>query len=664
MASLNTLKTKFGFLISGLIAVVLVIFALNIDSNTFVDQPTDDEINGPAVFTIAGEEVKHIEYARLRDLYSSLQILNPYTGNVADMGHELGAVRALHTLVYNNYAAPAFAGVGVYATDAEVEAQAIQNFRDLRAQYASFGISAEQIDQILQIIWSSEMYFGSENLAVEKFKEVMAAGLYLNKLEIAQALRNDSLSFDGVYVEIPYATIKDADVEVTEEEIAAYYEANRKENPKYDSRGIRYVRFERQPSEEDKAAIEAEVKALDAKVKELADDVDGIKAAVRAAGGKVQSYYTAYDKLQKEYADAFKSGKAYGPELKANVWTARYLLADVNAPESYDIEAAAFESVEAAEAAVEELIANGGDFAKLQEVKDAQAQTIAFEQLPVSDTKHFLGKKAGDIFAFTTNGVATVVKINSVGASKRYVLTANLDRELVPSDDTNRAVLAQVDAFAAAMGSDVETFTAAAKEAQKPALAAVVTRADVLSGQPTTVQGIANSSNIANWVLGAQVGDTKQFVIDGVTYVVLVHSIDTEKYEARNDFAIRRKLINDKKYAMIAAKAATLADAKAIEGAKEEKFAGVKFADNTPDAHLVGAIVATTETGKVAQVKGTNAVYVFVVNKINGEVDPASYATERIPLTEKATSDAYKESIYNSFLKKAEIKDHRTDMTF
>ena len=663
MASLNTLKTKFGFLISGLIAVVLVIFALNIDSNTFVDQPTDDEINGPAVFTIAGEEVKHIEYARLRDLYSSLQILNPYTGNVADMGHELGAVRALHTLVYNNYAAPAFAGVGVYATDAEVEAQAIQNFRDLRAQYASFGISAEQIDQILQIIWSSEMYFGSENLAVEKFKEVMAAGLYLNKLEIAQALRNDSLSFDGVYVEIPYATIKDADVEVTEEEIAAYYEANRKENPKYDSRGIRYVRFERQPSEEDKAAIEAEVKALDAKVKELAGDVDGIKAAVRAAGGKVQSFYTAYDKLQKEYADAFKAGKAYGPELKANVWTARYLLADITAAEDFEVEAAAFENVAEAEKAVEELKGNGGDFKKLQSAKDAQVQTIAFEQMPVSDTKHFIGKKAGDIFAFTSNGVATVVKINKVGAAKRYVLTANLDRELIPSDDTNRAVLAQVDAFTAKMGSDVESFNAAAKEAQKPSLAAVVTRADVLSGQSTTVQGIANSSNIANWVLGAKIGDTKEFVIDGVTYVVLVNSIDTEKYEARNDMAIRRKLVADKKYAMIAAKANTLAEAKAFEGAKEEKFAGVKFTDNAPDAHLVGAIAATTEAGKVAKVQGNRAAYVFVVNKINGEVDPASYATERIPLTEKATN-AYQNSIYTSFLKKAQIKDHRTDMTF
>ena len=104
MASLNTLKTKFGFLISGLIAVVLVIFALNLDSNTFVNQPTEEEINGPTVLTIADEEVKHIEYARLRDLYSSLQILD-YMGRVADMGHEQGARRAMTTLIYDKLAA-------------------------------------------------------------------------------------------------------------------------------------------------------------------------------------------------------------------------------------------------------------------------------------------------------------------------------------------------------------------------------------------------------------------------------------------------------------------------------------------------------------------------------------------------------------------------------
>ncbi len=663
MASLNTLKTKFGFLISGLIAVVLLIFALNIDSNTFVDQPTDEEINGPTVLTIANEEIKHSEYGRLRDLYSQLQILNPYTGRVADMGHDQGASRAVSTLLYNHFAAPAYEAVGVYTTEAEAETYATSNYRMMREQYEAAGASAENIEAILQISWGSDMYFIAQNLANEKFMNVMSAGHYLNKLEIAEALRHDNLTFDGVYVEIPYTSIKSEDVAVSDEEIAAYYEANRKPNAKYGSRSLRYVRFERQPSEADKAAIEAEVKALDTKVKALAGDVDAIKAAVRATGGKVQSSYTAFDTLDKEIAEALDADKSYGPELKSNVWTARYLLADITAPESFDFEIASYENAEAATKAVEELKANGGDFKKLETAKDVESKSFNLAQMNASDAKNFLNRKAGDIFAFNTNGVASVVKINKVGDAKRFVLTANLDRELVPSDDTNRASLAEVADFTSKMGNTLESFTAAAQEAKKPALAATASRADVLMGRPSTVQGIYNSSNMANWALGANVGDTKQFVIDGVTYVVMVSSIDDNEFEARNDMAIRRKLETEKKYEMIASKVNTLEDAKAFEGAKTEKFAGVKYADNNVDAHLIGAIAATKDVDKLQKVQGNRAAYVFVVNKINGEVDPASYVSERIPLTEKA-ANKYQNGIYTSFLKKSDIKDHRTDKTF
>ena len=194
-------------------------------------------------------------------------------------------------------------------------------------------------------------------------------------------------------------------------------------------------------------------------------------------------------------------------------------------------------------------------------------------------------------------------------------------------------------------------------------MVAVVTRPDVFSGQTAMVQGIANSQNMANWANGAELGESKQFVIDGVTYVVLVIAVDTEEFEALNDSAIRRKLMNEKKYELLAAKANTLEAAKAFEGAKAEAFTGAKFADNNLDAHLVGAIAATTETGKVQMVKGNNAAYVFVVNKINGEVDPASYDTERLPLTEKE-KPMYERNLYMSFLKKANVKDHRDDTTF
>lgn len=662
MASLNTLKTKFGFLISGLIAVVLVIFALNLDSNTFVNQPTEEEINGPTVLTIADEEVKHIDYARLRDLYSSLQILD-YMGRVADMGHEQGARRAMTTLIYDKYAAPAFEAVGVYSTEAEAEAFATENYRNIRAQYAASGVPAEQIDMILQISWDSDKHFIGQQLGYEKFMNVMSAGHYLNKLQVAQALRADKLTFDGVYVEIPYTAVKDDEVTVTDEEIAAYYEANRKDNPKFDSRNIRFVSFERNASEADKKAIEEEVMALDKKVAEAAGDAESIKAKVRAAGGKVQSTYVAYDALQKEVADAFKAGKAYGPELKANTWTARYLLSDITAPETFDIEIAIYENIADAEKAVEELKANGGDFKKLQTAKDVSSQTIQFAQMPVSEAKNFMERKAGDIFSFNNNGVGAVVKINNVGAAKRYVLTANLDREVVPSDDTNRAVLAEVDAFVAKMGNTLDSFNAAAQESKKPSRAATVTRPNVLSGAPATVAGISNSSNIANWALGAEAGQTKQFVVDGVTYVVFVASVDTEKYEARNDAAIRRQLIADKKYEMIASKVNSLEDAKAFEGAKAENFTGVKFADNLPDAHLVGAIAASKDVDQLGKVKGARSAYVFVVNKINGEVDPSTYAAERTPLTEKLVPQ-YQQALYMSFLQKANIKDHRTDTTF
>ncbi len=661
MASLNTLKTKFGFLISGLIAVVLVIFALNIDSNTFVKQPTEDDINGPTVFTIAGDEVKHNEYARLRDIYSQLQTIN-YMGRIVNFGHEQGASMALQTLIFNRFSAPAYENIGVYVSEAEMENYITSTYRDVREQYASSELTPEQIDMILSINWARDMHFVAQQLANEKFMNILTAGHYLNKLDVAEALRADKLTFDGEYVEIPYTAIADADVEVSDEEIAAYYEANRKENANYGSRTIRYVRFERQATEADKQAIEAEVKALDAKVAE-AKDVDAVKAAVRAAGGKVQSYYTAFDGLQSEVADAFKTGKGYGPVVKNNVWTARYLLADITAPESYEVEIAVYDDMSKAENAVQELLTNGGDFKKLQEATDASSETIYLNQIPVSEAKNFVGRNVGDIFAFNNAGVSTVVKINGTGEAMRFVLTANLDREIVPSDDTNREVLAKVDAFSAAMGNTNETFSEAASAQSMSARVATVKRADVLSGMPTTVQGIANSSNMANWAVGAKVGDTKQFVIDGVTYVVLVTAIDEEKYEARNDSAIRRELMLQKKYDMIKSKVASLEEAKAMENAKSESFAGVKFADNNLDAHLIGAIAATTDVDKAQMVKGDRAAYIFVVNKINGEVDPATFSAERIPLTEKA-APMYERGIYTSFLEKANIADHRTDTTF
>ena len=61
----------------------------------------------------------------------------------------------------------------------------------------------------------------------EKFGALYALGAYTNKLEVADNIRNMGAAFSGKYVEVPYSVIADADIEVSEQDLAACYEAGK-----------------------------------------------------------------------------------------------------------------------------------------------------------------------------------------------------------------------------------------------------------------------------------------------------------------------------------------------------------------------------------------------------------------------------------------------------
>ncbi|MBR4029765.1 MAG: hypothetical protein IKJ08_09330, partial [Alistipes sp.] len=108
--------------------------------------------------------------------------------------------------------------------------------------------------------------------------------------------------------------------------------------------------------------------------------------------------------------------------------------------------------------------------------------------------------------------------------------------------------------------------------------------------------------------------------------------------------------------------ASQLAMGAEIEGAEKGNFSGVKFADNMVDgkweAALVGAIARTRETGVETKVKGNSAAFVFVVDAINGEVDPATIDTERTPEMTQRESQMQRVAV-EAMLDKAEIEDLR-----
>ena len=645
MATLNTLRTKFGLVLSILIGLVLVAFILGDQlsmQNRGAQIPEDT-----TVMTVNGEEVKASKYAEYFEMYRD--------ANLAD---DAKSDYAMQTAIFNLYTRPALEAVGLGVAEGDIKAYAKIFSEEAAAMYQMYGWPADQIKMMIQNQWVANLATLDMNLSYEKFTEAYTAGKYVNRLEVEESLSNANFTFDGRYVMVPYKSMPE--VEVSEDEINAYYEANKAENKNYGARTLRYVTFEIAPTAEDMKAVEEQVMAVDAAVKEAKGDTNAIKQAVRAIGGKSDAY-KLFTALDAKVADAVKAGKHYGPIFENNTWTASYIVSDVKAPASYEFEVATVDNVVKANELVEALKAVGGDFAKLEEAVETTTETREMARMNESEAKNFIGTKVGDIVVISHNHKPAVAKITKLGDVERFVLTADVNKSVKASEKTNNDIVNNVEAFMAAAGESADSFNEAANAAQYQVLVSTANRNDyvAMQGRERGVRGIDNSRQIAIWAYDAEVGAKKYFYGENVIYVVMVASIDQNKYEFKNDMVISSMLKRDKQYEAIASQLAMGAE---IEGAVEGKFSGVKFSDNMVDGKwesaLVGAIARSRETGVETKVKGNNAAYVFVVDAINGELDPATFDAERTPEMTQRESKMKRVAV-ETMTAKADVDDLR-----
>lgn len=645
MASLNTLRTKYGIVLSVVIALVLVAFILG---DQLSMQGRKSEIpEDKTVITINGEEIKASEYAKYQEAYRE-----------ANLSADAKADMAYESAIFNNFSKEALEAVGLGVSDADIKSYASIVGQRWAEQYAMYGYPAELIKGEIERRWVAGLPTVDLTLAYTKFTEAYAAGNYVNRLEVEKQMRDANMTFDGRYVMVPYSAMPE--VEVSEEEINAYYEANKKVSKKFGERTLRYVQFDVVPTEKDKADAEKTVMAVDAQVAEAQGDADAIKRAVRAVGGKADRY-KLFSALDTEVAEAVKAGKNYGPVLVDNVWKASYIISDVKAPASFEFEVVTADNVVAAKELAEELVANGGDFTKLETAVDVATDSRQMVSMGQSDAANFIGRKVGDIFTYTYNNKPAVVKLTKVGDAERFVLTADISKEIVASELTHNNIVKSVENFIKAAGNTVESFDAAATEAHYQILVTTANRNDYtpMMNRERGVRSIPASRNIAVWAYDAPVGAIKSFHGENVIYVAIVSAVNDNEYDMINARAIENTLKRDKQYEAIASQLAMGAQ---IEGATEGKFSGVKFGDYAVDgkydAALVGAIASSRETGVETKVKGMSGAYVFVVDAINGEVDPAAVDTERTPAMTQREAQMGQAAV-DALTKKAEVKDFR-----
>ncbi len=644
MASLNTLRTKYGIVLSVVIALVLVAFILG---DQLSMQNRQGEIpEDKTVLTIDGTEIKASQYAEYQNIVRE-------TG----MNEDAKSDYCYEMALFNSFVEPSLENLGLAVSEADIKSYAKIFGEQMAKTYQQYGWPTDLIKGEIERRWVAGLPTIDMSLAYTKFTDAYAAANYVNRLEMEQQMRNANLTFDGRYVMVPYSVMPE--VEVSEEEINAYYEENKQPNTSFGARTLRYVAFEVEPTAEDLATAEKDVMSVDAQVAAAAD-VEAIKRAVRTIGGKVDRY-KLFSALDAEIAEAIKAGKNYGPVFEDNVWKASYVISDVTVPASYEFEVVTAENVVAAKELADELIANGGDFTKLETAVDVANDSRQMVNMGQSDAVNFIGCKEGDIFTYTYNNKPAVVKITKLGEADRFVLTADINKKVDASELTRNNIVKSVDQFVKAAGSDVETFNTAANESNYQVLVTTANRNDYtpMMNRERGVRNIPNSRAIAVWAYDAPIGAIKSFHGENVIYVAMVSAIDENEFNVINTRNIENTLKRNKQYEAIAAQLAMGAE---IEGAVNGEFKGVKFADNMVDgkfeAALAGAIASSRETGVETKVKGMSGAYVFVVDAINGEVDLTAIDTERTPSMTQRESQMGQHAV-EAITSKADVKDFR-----
>lgn len=649
MASLNTLRTKFGIVLSVLIGLVLVAFILG--DQLSMRNRSNGEIENNTVLTINGEEIKQSDYAQYVQDYG-----------MEGVGPDYTAQAIYYRIAFDKFLHPAYkaAGLGFVAADEETMFMEYAN-NILNNDPTALTMNKADFENAIAANWEQmKAMSGGVDISTSQMKASSAyvAGKYTNSLEVEEALRNENLTFDGRYVMLPYTAIKSE--EATEAEIKAYNEARRQENPNYGARTLSYVRFDIEASEADKAAAEEAIMKADADVKAANGDVKAIKSAIRGVDGKVEKY-VAVSTLNEAEAAAIKAGNNYGPVLNGDTWTAKYIVSKVSAPESYTLSAITAESPMAADKLVEEIKAVNGNLAEIEAGANATTEVVKMANLSERDADKFINAKVGDVFTYTVNNKPAAVVVTELGAKEDFVLTANVNYAVKASNETYDAIVAESKALMNEAGNKPESFNEAAAKINKFPMSRVVARGANPAQARYIVPGIEDSRNIAIWSFDAKVGEKKSWTSKNTIYVCMVTAINNDKYIASNDAIAKREIEKEKKLAI--AKQTLTMDATAEE-IQSGNFTGVTFngasAGEANDFSLVGAIARSTKTGEPTFVKGTAGVYLFVVDQINNNeaVENADIEAKRKEMNEARKAEATR-NFDNNIMAGVEVVDMR-----
>ncbi|WP_417012974.1 peptidylprolyl isomerase [Alistipes sp.] len=634
MASLNTLRTKFGAVLSVIIALALLAFILSLKA----DMGFSD--NDPKVGEIDGDKIRYSEYM---DRYDAVKSRNGGMEASTDQESDQMAAATWQALFADHVLVPGFEQMGIEVPESE-RLEMVSGRIPSQAFFAAFGdprtgaYNAAAVSQFLsqaaadaraQQAWNDLNEQAKLERAVQKYATLIGKGAYVNKLEIEEGVAAANKVFGGKYVGKRYDTVPDSLVSVSSGEIKSYYNAHKEMFRQSPSRTMSYVVFEVNATDDDMLNLEKEVRG----VGERFDAAEDVKLFVRQdRHGQIADRYVTAAQLG-EQAEALAAGRMFGPELKNNVWTMARVVESRMAPDTLGLKMIVLPYTAEKLADSLRTVATSANFADLSRRYSANEELAAaggevgvypFSAFNSTMAEALADAKKGDVVKVMSGDAIQLINVYRADKPSKHYKVATVSYPVEASAATVRDIHNQASSFAVnAKGSDAAFSEAASK-------AAVTPRVATLNMGDRAIRGLEGSREVARWAYGADEGDLSEIFRIGKDYVVaLLTEIDDDDYASVKKAAprIKNRLMRDKKYEYIVKNLsdASLEGAAGSFGSEVADFKDVTFGSFYIDGvgvepALVGAIAETTAQGEVsAPVKGLSGVYLFEVTS----VDPA-----------------------------------------
>ncbi|MEX0997875.1 MAG: peptidylprolyl isomerase [Flavobacteriaceae bacterium] len=707
MAVLNKIRQRSVFLII-IIAMALFAFVL---ADVFQNGGFSSNKEQNTVGTINGTDISRNDF------------LNKVENALRNMGANATNLQAANAVWNNEVRAnlfrEQFEKLGLQISDEQLQNALAQNlsgnptFTNEAGVYDPFKVQEYLADvkenapqQFAQFVEFEKSL--SQNAIEQTYYNLIRAGLTATTFEGKQEYKLENDKVDIEFVQIPYSSIPDEEIEVTEKDIEEYIKRNAQKYEVEAAVDFQYVLFAENPSEEDEATIENEIKELLQpqikfnSISRLNDTLPSFQEATDVAAfvsqhseGQFVDRWVFKHQLNPDVADTLYSlniGEVYGPFKTqgrfnlAKVIDIRQMADSVKTKHimiSWDgLETAGSTSrtKEGAKSLADSLLnVIKRDASKFEDL------AIEFSDDPgVEENKGDLGyltpgsvsiKEFND-FAFNNNKGAMeivetdlgyfIIKIEEQKNIQKAIKVAYVIKTIQPSEKTLNQTFTEATRFESkALSTD---FISAAKEDDISDVRPVNRVGELEENIP----GIGTNREIVNWAFEKEtkVGDIKRFnVNNGYAIVQLTNKNPKGLMPVSEASAQVTPLVrNEKKAKRILDnnKATTLEELASANNVQVKRANALnRKSPLIPDAgtepKVVGTAFGLSEGESSGLIEGKNGIYMVRVLSTTEAPQREDFTMYITQINNRRASNI-NATVFNALKKKAKIEDRRANL--